>query len=181
MKAEEEADSYLNELVYKNMLQVILLNPFGRLKNDNEGGGDDAETTEDYSSNRHLCIQKEMTQMRSDIMRRTNLHSLLVCTKHIIELPSSLKFQRAFDLEGFGINKLPDFLVTMFNLKYLNLSKTKMKELPRDFDRLINLETLNTRHSKIEELPPGMSKLRKFVILLLSIATMDVILVGTMF
>ncbi|KAH0944099.1 hypothetical protein HID58_003736 [Brassica napus] len=87
-------------------------------------------------------------EMRSGTVRRTNLHTLLVCTKHSIELPPSLKLLRALDLEGSGISKLPEFLVTLFNLKYLNLSKTEVKELPRDFHRLINLETLNTRHSK---------------------------------
>ncbi|CAH8356342.1 unnamed protein product [Eruca vesicaria subsp. sativa] len=184
VKAEEVADGYLNELVYRNMLQVILWNPFGRPKvfkmhdvireialsiskaerfcdvssNDTDGGDDeDVESTESNGA-RHLCIQKEM---RSGTVLRTNLHSLLVCTKHSIELPPSLKLLRALDLEGSGISKLPDFLVTLFNLKYLNISKTEVKELPRDFHRLINLETLNTRHSKIDELPPGMSKLQK--------------------
>ncbi|CAH2054714.1 unnamed protein product [Thlaspi arvense] len=180
VKAEEVADGYLNELVYRNMLQVILWNPFGRPKlfkmhdvireitlsiskderfcdaysNDND---DDAETTEDYDT-RHLCIQREM---RSGIVRTTNLHSLLVYTKHNIELPPNMKLLRALDLEDSGIIKLPDCLVTLFHLKYLNLSKTQVKELPRNFHKLVNLETLNTRHSKIEELPPGMSKLRK--------------------
>ncbi|KFK38160.1 hypothetical protein AALP_AA3G076700 [Arabis alpina] len=179
VKAEEVADSYLNELIYRNMLQVILWNPFGRPKvfkmhdvireiaisvsnaerfcdvytNDN----DDAEATEDYDT-RHLCIQREM---RSSMVRKTNLHSLLVCTKQNIELPPSLNHLRALDLEDSAITKLPDCLVTLFNLKYLNLSKTRVKKLPRNFHRLINLETLNTKHSKIEELPPGMSKLRK--------------------
>lgn len=181
VKAEEVADGYLNELVYRNMLQVILWNPFGRPKvfkmhdvireialsiskaerfcdvNGDDDDDDDAETAEDHGT-RHLCIQKEM---RSGTLRRTNLHTLLVCTKHSIELPPSLKLLRALDLEGSGVTKLPDFLVTLFNLKYLNLSKTEVKELPRDFHRLINLETLNTRHSKVDELPPGMWKLRK--------------------
>lgn len=186
VKAEEVADSYLNELVYRNMLQVILWNPFGRPKvfkmhdvireialslskaerfcdvytSDNDGDDDDdTETREDYNT-RHLCIQREM---RSGIVRTTNLHSLLVCSsaKQIIELPPSLNLLRALDLEGSAISKLPDCLVTLFNLKYLNLSKTEVKELPRNFHKLINLETLNTKHSKIEELPPRMSKLRK--------------------
>ncbi|ESQ49330.1 hypothetical protein EUTSA_v10020008mg [Eutrema salsugineum] len=185
VKAEEVADSYLNALVYRNMLQVILWNPFGRPKvfkmhdvireialsiskaerfcdvssndNDDDDDDDDAETTEDYGA-RHLCIQREM---RLGTVRTTNLHSLLVCTKHNIKLPPNLNLLRALDLEDSAISKLPDCLVTLFNLKYLNLSKTQVKELPRNFHKLINLETLNTRHSKIEELPPGMSKLRK--------------------
>lgn len=116
VKAEEVADGYLNELVYRNMLQVILWNPFGRPKvfkmhdvireialsiskserfcdvssNDTDGDDDDAETAESYGSTRHLCIQKEM---RSGTVRRTNLHSLLVCTKHSIELPPRLKLK----------------------------------------------------------------------------------------
>ncbi|KAL1211917.1 Disease resistance protein RPM1 [Cardamine amara subsp. amara] len=183
MKAEEVADSYLNELVYRNMLQVILWNPFGRPKvfkmhdvireialsmskterfcdvyNDGDDD-DDAETTEDYGT-RHLCIRRKI---RSGSLRTRNLHSLLVCSssKQIIELPPSLNFLRALDLEHSAITKLPDSIVTLFNLKYLNLSKTQVKKLPKDFNKLINLETLNTKHSKIEELPPGMSKLQK--------------------
>ncbi|KAG2318183.1 hypothetical protein Bca52824_021305 [Brassica carinata] len=156
VKAEEVADGYLNELVYRNMLQVILWNPFGRPK---------VFKMHDVIREIALSISKDERfcdkEMGSGTVRRTNLHSLLVCTKHSIELPPSLKLLRALDLEGSGISKLPDFLVTLFNLKYLNLSKTKVKELPRDFHRLVNLETLNTRHSKIDELPPGMSKLRK--------------------
>ncbi|CAN7113217.1 unnamed protein product [Brassica rapa subsp. narinosa] len=85
-------------------------------------------------------------EMRSGTVSRTNLPSILVCTK--FELPPILRLLRALDLEGSGINKLPDFWLTLFNLKYLNLSKTKVKELLRDFHRLINLETLNTKHSK---------------------------------
>lgn len=186
VKAEEVADSYLNELVYRNMLQVILWNPFGRPKvfkmhdvireialsiskterfcdvyNDDNGDveADDAETTEGYGT-RHLCIRRGM---RSGSLRTTNLHTLLVCSssKQNIELPPNLNFLRALDLEHSAITKLPDCLVTLFNLKHLNLSKTQVKKLPKDFHKLINLETLNTKHSKIEELPPGMSKLHK--------------------
>ncbi|XP_010486237.1 PREDICTED: disease resistance protein RPM1-like isoform X2 [Camelina sativa] len=184
VKAEEVADGYLNELVYRNMLQVILWNPFGRPKafkmhdvireialsiskterfsdvyngdNDDDHHHDDGETTD----TRHLCIQREM---RPGSIRTTNLHSLLVCSsaKHNIKLPLRLNFLRALDLEHSAISKLPDCLVTLFNLKYLNLSKTQVKTLPKNFHKLINLETLNTKHSKIEELPPGMSKLQK--------------------
>ncbi|VVA96773.1 unnamed protein product [Arabis nemorensis] len=122
VKAEEVADSYLNELVYRNMLQVILWNPFGRPKvfkmhdvireiaisvskaerfcdvYDNDNDEDDAETTEAYGT-RHLCIQREMRS--GTTVRKTNLHSLLVCSaaKQNIELPPSLNLLRALDLK----------------------------------------------------------------------------------
>ncbi|RID81011.1 hypothetical protein BRARA_A03629 [Brassica rapa] len=117
--------------------------------------------------NRHLCIQKEM---RSGTVSRTNLPSILVCTK--FELPPILRLLRSLDLEGSGINKLPDFWLTLFNLKYLNLSKTKVKELLRDFHRLINLETLNTKHSKVNELPLRMWKLWKLPKLIKTLGNM---------
>uniref|UniRef100_M4FGX8 Rx N-terminal domain-containing protein n=1 Tax=Brassica campestris TaxID=3711 RepID=M4FGX8_BRACM len=124
VKTEEVADGYFGRPKVFKMHDVI------------------KEIALSISKAERLCGK----EMRSGTVSRTNLPSILVCTK--FELPPILRLLRSLDLEGSGINKLPDFWLTLFNLKYLNLSKTKVKELLRDFHRLINLETLNTKHSK---------------------------------
>lgn len=90
VKPEEVADRYLNELVYRNMLQVILWNPFGRPKvykmhdvmreialsvskgerfcdiynNDNDGDDGDAETTEDSCTRQSPFMHSERNEIK---------------------------------------------------------------------------------------------------------------------
>ncbi|XP_010529010.1 PREDICTED: disease resistance protein RPM1-like, partial [Tarenaya hassleriana] len=175
VKPEEVADSYIMELVYRNMFQVVFRNHNGRPKafkmhdmvreislmisRDEkfcDVFNDKAEDVQDGET-RHLCIQREIS---SSIAQR-NLQTLLVysTTKQKVALPTALKLLRALDLEDSRIRKLPDSLATLFNLKYLNLTGTRVRKLPKSFRRLLNLETLNTKFSKIKELPTGISKL----------------------
>ncbi|XP_010547075.1 PREDICTED: disease resistance protein RPM1 isoform X2 [Tarenaya hassleriana] len=176
-KPEEVGDSYIMELVYRNMLQAVLTNHLGRpkaLKMHDvireialpiskaemfcDVCDDEAEAIENVKT-RHLCIRGHMTSGRKGM----NLSSLLVfsATNPEIALPPRMKLLRALDLQDCTVNKLPDSLVKLFNLKYLNLMRTQVKELPKAFHKLLNLETLNTKHSKIAELPLGVSKLQK--------------------
>ncbi|KAM1147013.1 hypothetical protein ACFX19_039472 [Malus domestica] len=63
------------------------------------------------------------------------------------------------DLEGAPIDRFPDELVYLFDLRYLNLKGTLIEELPESIGRLRNLQTLNIRDSKIKALPKAISKL----------------------
>ncbi|XP_010523649.1 PREDICTED: disease resistance protein RPM1-like [Tarenaya hassleriana] len=175
-KLEEVADSYLRELVYRNMLQVIRKNCLGRPKTFkmhdmmreialsmskaerfSDIYVDDENTVEDNGA-RHLCIQGEMRSGN----RHSNLHTLLACytVNREFVLPLGLKLLRVLDLENSPISKLPDSLGIMFNLKYLNLTRTQVRGLPKSFSRLLNLETLITKESNIKVLPPEISKLK---------------------
>jgi|UniRef100_A0A2K1XX51 disease resistance protein RPM1 len=51
--------------------------------------------------------------------------------------------------------------VELFNLRYLNLRDTKIRELPKSMERLNNLQiqTLDARNTCMERLPSGKSKL----------------------
>ncbi|KAM3002123.1 hypothetical protein FF2_038322 [Malus domestica] len=63
------------------------------------------------------------------------------------------------DLEGAPVDRFPDELVYLFNLRYLNLKGTLIEELPESIGRLRNLQTLNIRDSKIKALPKAICKL----------------------
>ncbi|KAM1788763.1 hypothetical protein ACFX11_039004 [Malus domestica] len=63
------------------------------------------------------------------------------------------------DVQDAPIDRFPDELVYLSNLRYLNLKRTLIDELPESIGRLRNLQTLNICHSKIKALPKAISKL----------------------
>ncbi|KAM1681586.1 hypothetical protein EV2_039857 [Malus domestica] len=75
------------------------------------------------------------------------------------KLPSGFKLLRVLDVQDAPIDRFPDELVYLFNLRYLNLKKTLIEELPESIGRLHNLQTLNICDSKIKALPKAISKL----------------------
>ncbi|XP_010550739.1 PREDICTED: disease resistance protein RPM1-like [Tarenaya hassleriana] len=176
-KPEEVAESYIMELICRNLLQVVSWNISGRPKvikmhdvvrevalviSKREKFCDvymDEMEEAQCDETRHLCVQRGIS---SGVIPR-NLYTLLVCpiSQEKFGLLDGVKLLRALDLEDSGIDNLSDSLVKLYNLKYLNLRKTKVRKLPKSFHRLINLETLLIKHSEIEELPAGISKLRK--------------------
>ncbi|CAL2275874.1 unnamed protein product [Prunus armeniaca] len=179
---EQIADSYLMELIFRNMLQVVERNETGRPKSckmhdlmrelalstsEKEKFSvvhDGKEVLEDIRA-RRLSIQTTQGGIESCIgMSRPR--SFLVFVTGIFSfsfsksLPSGFKLSRVIDLEDVQIDKLPHNLVYLFNLRYLSLKGTKIKELPKAIGLLRNLQTLNILNTKIEVLPTGISKLQ---------------------
>lgn len=54
-------------------------------------------------------------------------------------LPLGFKMLKVLDTEECPIVELPDKLAYCFNLKYLNLSRTKIKKLPKSIGKLHKL------------------------------------------
>ncbi|XP_073112212.1 disease resistance protein RPM1-like [Elaeis guineensis] len=75
-------------------------------------------------------------------------------------ITTSFRLLRVLDLEGFPIERVPDEVTILFNLHYLGLRRTLVKELPRSLGRLRNLRTLDLNDSKIERLPNGITQLK---------------------
>uniref|UniRef100_R7VZ57 Disease resistance protein RPM1 n=1 Tax=Aegilops tauschii TaxID=37682 RepID=R7VZ57_AEGTA len=59
------------------------------------------------------------------------------------------------------ITKLPDVVTTPFNLRYLDLSYTKLEVVPKALCKLTQLQMLNLLGTRVVELPPEIKKLTK--------------------
>ncbi|KAM4068380.1 hypothetical protein ACB094_12G006600 [Castanea mollissima] len=172
---EEVADSYLEQLIFRSMLQVVDRNEFGRpkackmhdlmrevalpiLEKQIFGviydGGEEMEKCKA----RHMSIHKTDVELKL-FMGMSKLRSFLVFN-NCKALPSGSKMLRVLDLQDVPIDELPDEVVNFFNLKYLNLRGTLLKRLPNSIGRLLNLQTLDIRNTQIEALPRGIGNLQ---------------------
>ncbi|XP_042496459.1 putative disease resistance RPP13-like protein 1 [Macadamia integrifolia] len=71
-----------------------------------------------------------------------------------------LKFLRVLDLSSTKIKELPTSVCKLRHLRYLDVSSTRMRKLPESLSKLYNLETLKLRNcSDLVVLPNEMSKL----------------------
>jgi len=64
------------------------------------------------------------------------------------------------ELSGLPIEKVPDAIGDLFNLRHLGLRDTKVKLLPKSIEKLSNLLTLDLYSSDIQEVPAGIVKLK---------------------
>ncbi|KAJ7949314.1 Disease resistance protein [Quillaja saponaria] len=76
-------------------------------------------------------------------------------------LLSQLKYMRALSLHGSDVTELSDSVGNLTLLRYLNLSRTRIKKLPDSICRLYNLQTfkLESCYKFLGELPKDMHKL----------------------
>ena len=166
---EEVAESYLVELIFRSMLQVVERNEAGRPKtcaihdimrelalsiSEREKFGvvhDGGEKRKDCKA-RRISIHKTDRELES-FLDMSKLRSLHVFNGSLKKLPSGTKMLKVLDLEDAPIDELPNELFKLFNLRYLNLRGTLVKKLPKSIGRLINLQTLDIMNSKIEALP----------------------------
>ncbi|EMS49595.1 Disease resistance protein RPM1 [Triticum urartu] len=76
-------------------------------------------------------------------------------------LSEKSRYMTVLELSGLPIEKIPDAIGDLFNLRYLGLRYSKVKLLPKSIEKLSNLLTLDLCGSDIHELPPGIGKLNK--------------------
>ncbi|KAK9995131.1 hypothetical protein SO802_024834 [Lithocarpus litseifolius] len=180
---EEVADNYLVELTFRNMLQVVERNEFGRPKRckmhdllrelalsvsvkEKFGSVHDGGEEMKECKARRISINKIDGELKS-FMGMSKFRSFLVFNKSLKTLPSGSKMLRILDLENASINELPDEVFKLFNLRYLNLRGTLLKKLPNSIGRLFNLQTLDIVNTQIETLPRGIGQLQNLQYLIM--------------
>ncbi|KAM3681568.1 hypothetical protein ACJW31_12G006700 [Castanea mollissima] len=173
---EEVAESYLLELIFRSMLQVVERNEFGRPKRckmhdilrelalsiaEREKIGVVHVGREEMTDceARRISIHKTDGEVKS-FTSMSKLRSFLVFNKMLKTLPFGSKMIRVLDLEDAPIDDLPDEVFKLFNLRYLNLRGTLVKELPKSVGLLQNLQTLDIRDTKLEVLPCEIGELK---------------------
>ncbi|KAM1128904.1 hypothetical protein ACFX13_039500 [Malus domestica] len=145
---KEEVTEHLNSMSYEELLEML---------------------STYLKSKRYLIVLDDVwdiklwQEIRIPLLNRhhgsmSELRSFLVFGT-LKKLPSGFKLLRVLDLEDAPIDRFPDELVYLFNLRYLNLKGTLIEELPESIGRLRNLQNLNIRDSKIKALPKAISKL----------------------
>lgn len=184
---EEVAEGYLQELVHRNLLQINERNSSGRIKSfrmhdfvrelavdlcHRECFGvvyEEDKYTEslDESDARRLVIHK----LKKDIYQSVSgVHRLRSVIALDIGIPSSTllplvveksRYMSVLELSGLPIEKVPDAIGDLFNLRYLGLRGSKVKFLPKSIEKLSNLLTLDVCGSYVKELPRGIGKLKK--------------------
>ena len=182
---EEVAEGYLKELIDRNMLQLVERNTFGRMKGfrmhdilrelavdlcqknyfgvtyENKSGGSLQK------DGRRLVLQK----LKNDIQQPfSNIHQLRAIIKlgdsksSFTLLPllcNESRYLTVLELSGLPIEKIPDAIGGLFNLRHLGLRDSNVKMLPKSVEKLSSLLTLDLCRSDIHELPRGIVKLKK--------------------
>ncbi|CDP00905.1 unnamed protein product [Coffea canephora] len=153
------AETYLIRLVKRNMLHVVKRNAVGRLKRCqmHDLMRDIALST---SRIQKFCGIYDAQEASNDSgVRRLQLFHSKISPDSLPLLLRTSKFFRVLELQAAPIEKLPDELANLFNLRYLNIRTTKVNKLNNSIGS-INLETLDLRDTKIEMLPNETTKLQ---------------------
>ncbi|KAL6903390.1 hypothetical protein ACP4OV_004203 [Aristida adscensionis] len=175
---EDVADNYLNELVQRSLLQIVMKNEFGRAKrfqihdlirelivsrSAKEGLLVFSKCTaalEKNSNVRHLILDRcrsgnfstqKMASLRSFHAFKTDLDASLI---------SRFRLLSVLNLWYVPVNKLPSVVTNLLNLHYLGIRSTLIKELPQELGRLHKLQTLDAKWSMVQSLPSSITKLK---------------------
>ncbi|CAN6338451.1 unnamed protein product [Urochloa humidicola] len=178
---EEVAEEYLKELTQRSLVQVIERNEFGRPKKFQVHDLVREMTLTISRKERfgHICHQPDVTDI-GDVANRISVHSggqiyqagpyshhlrsFLLFDRHvpiswINTASSSFKLLRVLCLRYSLLEDIPDTITGLFNLQYLDFSRTKVKKIPKSVERLKKLQTLHLRFARVRELPSQITML----------------------
>ncbi|KAM0860816.1 hypothetical protein ACQ4PT_046316 [Festuca glaucescens] len=182
---EEVGEGYLKELVSRNMLQLVSRNPCGRMrrfrmhdiirelavdlcKKDHFGVDYMVDKCGGYlqMDERRLIVHKLNKDIQQSFSSVRGLRTFITLDKNMPSLTllpllsEKSRYMTVLELSGLPIEKIPDAIGDLFNLRHLGLRNTKVKLLPKSIEKLSNLMTLDLLNSDIQEVPAGIVKLK---------------------
>ncbi|RCV19023.1 hypothetical protein SETIT_3G350300v2 [Setaria italica] len=178
---EEVAEDYLKELTRRSLIQVTERNEFGRPKRFqvHDLVREMALTISRKEMFAHICNHPDITDI-GDVANRVSVHSggqvyqpgpssqhlrsFLLFDKQVSILwinaaSSSFRLLRVLCLRYSLLKDIPDAITSLFNLHYLDLSRTKVNKVQKSVARLKKLQTLHLRFAHVRELPPEITML----------------------
>ncbi|VAH99120.1 unnamed protein product [Triticum turgidum subsp. durum] len=182
---EEVAEGYLKELIDRNMLQLVERNSFGRMKKFKMhdilrelavelcqkncfGVAYDGEREGSLEKDgRRIVLHKLMKDNPEPVYGIHQLRTFITLDNSMPSftllplLCEESRYLTVLELSGLPIEKVPDAIGDLFNLRYLGLRHSKVKMLPKSVEKLSNLLTMDLCRSDIHELPSGIVKLKK--------------------
>ncbi|KAM0047699.1 putative virus X resistance protein-like, coiled-coil [Helianthus debilis subsp. tardiflorus] len=180
MTMEEVAEEYLMELSLRSMIQITETNDTGRMKTfrvhdvmrelamatsetDNFCSTYDDTEARPISKVQRLSVYNrgEIVRLSSSLSRHLRAFFVFQIETNssfsITAILSSFKLLKVLYLESVCVGAIPNSVVDLFNLRYLNLRGTNINKLPQSIHRLRNLQTLDVRNTHLDKLPSGMS------------------------
>ncbi|KAL6639426.1 hypothetical protein ACP70R_023156 [Stipagrostis hirtigluma subsp. patula] len=123
----------------------------------------------DYNDRiRHLLVDRcdevnwqnslQLPKLRSFNVFGTELHASLL---------SHFRLLTVLNLWFTEMNKLPDSVTDLHNLRYLGIRSTLVEELPKELGKLQKLQTLDAKFSMVQRLPSSTARLKSLRHLLL--------------
>nr|XP_010913295.1 disease resistance protein RPM1-like [Elaeis guineensis] len=175
--AEEVAEQYLKQLVRRSVLQVTDRNELGRAsrlrmhllmrdlimarsreENFHQVYDTDAGGRLQYRVRSLSIIGRRGDHQLNEKMPK--LRSFHVFSSVLApSLLSNFRLLTVLNLHRAPIERLPGEVFDLFNLRYLCIRKTKVKELTDAIGKLRSLEYLDAWHSRVENLPWGITRL----------------------
>ncbi|XP_057478396.1 disease resistance protein RPM1-like [Actinidia eriantha] len=191
MTIEEVAQSYLNALIDRSLIQVAERRADRRIQayriHDlwreiivsksreqsivtvaSEGGTEWPNKVRRLSVHQNLKSEQEsscFTHLRSLIVF-SSIDSFSILSK-VASLGDDLRLLTLLDLEGTQLETFPIEVVKLCHLRHLSLRKTNVKTIPKSIGNLQNLETLDLKHTHVTEFPDEILKLQRLRHLLL--------------
>ncbi|CAL5421392.1 unnamed protein product [Camellia sinensis] len=187
LTAEEVAEDYLNELVSRNMIQVVKKDYFNRvttcrvhdiMREIIQLKSRDESFAMIRMNNRRMSMEEKVRRMSihgsreeelPSGMRLTSLRSLLVFVSTSSSMSLGKTFFKGFkllgvlELERAPLYEFPPELTEMIRLRYLSLRWTMINKLPESIGKLKKLEILDLKHCPmicLSSLPNGILKLK---------------------
>lgn len=126
-------------------------------------------SNQNNEKNNTLNFDNQKLKDLSDLPLNTeNLSAINNNFKQVPQNLVNLKGLKYLNLEGNNIKMIPDFINELNKLEYLNLSNNKIKDISTYVVNLDNLKILDLSNNKIKKLPLSICQLKKLEILNLS-------------
>lgn len=183
----EVGEDYLDELINKSLIQPVditednkvetcrvhdmVLDLITSLSNEEHFlttlGGQQPVTVPTKIRRLSLQTSNEDDVKQLSTMSLSYVRSLTLFQEAFSLLPalSSFPVLRALDLGGcrYVENRHCKDICNLFHLRYLNLCRNSISEIPKEIGNLQSLQVLDVRENEIEELPSTLVQLRQLV------------------